>query len=216
MRVGKNSIAVLGEDSAEKYLGRKLAFKDSIQVEVANRVAAAWAAFHKHKQELCCKHYRLQDRCRLFDATVTPTLLYGCAAWALTGHLERDLKVQRRRMLRYVFRLHRQLDETWVDYVQRSAHQADELGSQHCMKDWIAEARRRKWRFAGQLARRTDNRWSSVLISWIPSWGPGRSKGRPRTRWSDQIEKYAGGNWQEIALNDSHWAVLEEGFASLT
>ena len=103
VRVCHRSIKVLGEDAAEKYLGRRLALANCCQVEIESRIGAAWCSFHKHKQELCCKHYRLQDRCRLFDATVTPTLLYGCAAWALTGNLERDLKVQRRRMLRYVF-----------------------------------------------------------------------------------------------------------------
>ena len=106
VRIGLGSVEVLGEDAAERYLGRKLALSQSHMVELDNRIGAAWAAFHKHKQKLCSKHYKLQDRCRLFDATITPTLLYGCVAWALTGQMEKALNVQRRRMLRYVFRLH--------------------------------------------------------------------------------------------------------------
>ena len=72
----------------------------SSKIEFENRIAAAWAAFHKHKHELCGKAYTVQNRMKLFNAIVTPTILYGCAAWALTRHQEEKL-------LRYVLRLFR-------------------------------------------------------------------------------------------------------------
>ena len=165
------------------------------------------------EQELCSKHYTLHDRCRLFDATVTPTLLYGCAAWALTAKMEQALKTQRRKMLRYVFRLHRRRDEAWVQYVQRSAHDVDIVAEKQGMRDWVATYRLRKWRFAGALARKNDNRWSSLLMSWKPADGAGRARARPFTRWSTDFDTFAGGSWIEHAKDEAAWAANEDLFA---
>ena len=197
---------------AERYLGRKLAFKDTSRVELENRINAAWAAFHKHKQELCCKHYCLKDRCRLFDATVTPTLLYGCATWALTCKMEEALQAHWRRMLRYVFGLHCRSTETWVEYVQRSAHDVERMAEKFRLQRWTVECRVRKWRFAGRLARHEDGRWSSQILSWTPCNGAGRGRGWPKTRWSDDLCKLAGEAWIEHAKDSELWQQLEEGF----
>ena len=94
---------MLLSDRSERYLGRKLCFEGSQLTELKNRIAAGWAAFHKHTAELCSKFYRLRDRVKLFDAVVSPAVLYGSSAWALTQSMEISLKTVRRRMLRYVF-----------------------------------------------------------------------------------------------------------------
>ena len=213
LALGEHSVKILPEEEAEKYLGRKLSFKSSCQVELQNRIDAAWAAFHVHKGELCCKHYSLKDRCRLFDATVSPTLLYGCAAWALTPNMVRMLQTQWRRMLRYVFCSHRRHEETWVEYMQRSAHDVEHLAKKHGLKPWTNEYRLRKWRFAGRLARQLDGRWSSKIISWMPS-GARRARGRPKTRWATDFEVVAGGGWLEAAKDNVLWTHAERLFAS--
>jgi hypothetical protein len=46
LRVGASSVQVPREDESERYLGRKLTFKDHYEVELANRTAAAWAAWN--------------------------------------------------------------------------------------------------------------------------------------------------------------------------
>ena len=212
--LGENSVDILGQDAAEKYLGRKLALEDTYRVELENRISAAWAAFHTHKQELCCRHYRLKDRCRLFEATVTPTLLYGCAAWALTQQMERRLRTQRRRMLRYLFCLHRRSEETWVEYIQRSARECDQLAEEYGMKPWITEYPSRKWQFARRLARHDDERWSSLIISWLPNNEVGRAPGRPRTGWAKDFEMFAGGSWLDMAKDKDLWNDAGHLFAS--
>ena len=80
------------------------------------------------------------------------------------------------------------------------------------MIDWVTESRRRKWRFAGKLARVVDGRWSAEIISWDPDHGIGRRVGRPLLRWADDIETVAGGKWVEAAQDDKLWAHLEEGY----
>ena len=181
-----------------------------------NRIAAGWAAFHKHKGELCSKFYRLEDRIRLFDAVITPTVLYGSATWALLQSMEKSLRTVRRRMLRYVFRIHRRKREDaledWVSFVQRSAHTVDNIVSAQGMVDWVTLHRRRKWKSAGAFARKTDGRWSKQVLEWSPSFEQKRSQGRPKLRWADDIEKVAGGDWMEHALVADMWSVYEEAF----
>ena len=210
---------ILDEAEAEKYLGRKLCITDMHVTEVSSRISLGWAAFHKHKGELCNRAYKLKDRARLFDAAVTPVVLYGGSTWALRKDMERNLRTAWRRMLRYVFGLHRQRaatedesDETWVDFIKRSAHRVDELASELGMENWVLGHRRRKWRAAGKLVRQTDDRWSRRILDWTPHCGNGRGRGRPRTRWSDHLEKYAGGGWKETARDEGLWKILEEGY----
>ena len=75
-----------------------------MQLELDNRIAAAWGSFHEHKSELCSKHYSLKDRVKLFEAVVTPTALYGASTWTLKLDMVKQLKTAWRKMLRYVFR----------------------------------------------------------------------------------------------------------------
>ena len=209
------AIKVLGETEAERYLGRKLCFQDSCQVELQNRLDAGWAAFHKHKAELCSKFYRTCDRVRLFDAVVTPVILYGAGAWALTQDMERRLQTTWRRMLRYVFCLHRKGSiselEDWVSYMQRTADAVDSLAVRYNLSTWVAAYRKHKSVFAGRVARHTDHRWSSVVLEWRPD--SCRSQGRPCTRWSDDLDKFAGGSWPELARGSDDWDFLSELFA---
>ena len=39
-------------------------------------------------------------------------------------------------------------------------------------------------------------------------------KGDPATRWSDQIENFAGGNWMNIAADPYQWDLAESAFAT--
>ena len=223
LAVGSNTVDILDQAASEKYLGRKLCFEDSQATELRNRIACGWGSFHKHKNELCSKFYSLQDRCRLFDAVVTPSILYACATWALTQKMEKKLITVRRRMLRYVFRLHKMRTqgpdsplEDWVEFVQRTAHRVDAIAEDHCMDDWVIQYRRRKWRFVGKTARCDDKRWSQIILNWTPNFGFGRSRGAPKTRWSDQLVKFAGGDWMSHAQNEDQWCSSEDIFANWT
>jgi len=128
------------------------------------------------------------------------------------------LQVTRRRMLRFVFRLFRKTcegdDEDWVVYMRRATRTIERLTRKNGMQDWVETHRRRKWQFAGKLARHTDNRWSQLIVSWRPNLGVGRSQGHPATRWTDPFEQFVGGNWLEAAADESEWDFLEEGFVT--
>ena len=70
-------VEVLAFDCKLTYLGRLVSFADFQDTEIKHRVARGWAAFAKHKGQLCNKHYPLQSRLRSFGAAVSSMVLYG-------------------------------------------------------------------------------------------------------------------------------------------
>ena len=60
-------IEVLAKGDSARYLGQKITFEEHETEEIKNRLKAAWAAFHKYRQELTSKDYRLCQRLRLFQ-----------------------------------------------------------------------------------------------------------------------------------------------------
>ena len=58
-----------------KYLGQRITFKRSIQVDFEHRINCAWATLRSHRQGLTTTTNPLKDRVKLFDATVTPRSL---------------------------------------------------------------------------------------------------------------------------------------------
>ena len=126
------------------------------------------------------------------------------------------MQVVRRRMLRYVFRIHRAKldadDENWVVHLRRAKARIHQLSQELGMLEWVDTHKRRKWQFAGRLARTCDGRWSRAILDWSPYSGAGRSPGHPATRWADQLESFAGGGWLDLAADESQWAVFEEAF----
>ena len=80
------------------------------------------------------------------------------------------------------------------------------------MEDWVSAYRRRKWRLAGKLARCNDNRWSKQILEWRPDSTCFRLPGRPKTRWIEQVEKFAGGDWMDLAADSVAWGTYEDAF----
>lgn len=92
---------------------------------------------------------------KLFDATVTATMLYGCAAWALTKDLESKIQRAQHKMLRMMIRSGRKVYteneneqslEPWVDWIRRTKHKAETLMDQLGIRGWIEGHRNTKQR----------------------------------------------------------------------
>ena len=214
---GNSEVRVVCLDGSEKYLGRKVCLADYHDTELSYRIACGWAAFMKSKECLCNKQVDVQLRFRLFDAVVTPCVMYGCVAWTLKSDGYRRLTVARRRMLRWMLRCRRLLDESWVDYIKRATYECESLGAACGMTDWGILYKQRKWKFAGQSARRRDGRWTARLLKWIPwFWtAPFRRVGRPQLRWDDDISELAGGRWDESAQDVELWSLLSAHFCAV-
>ena len=69
-----------------------------------------------------------------------------------------------------------------------------------------------KLKYAGYLIRECDQKWNKTLTLWIPHTGK-RSRGRPRTRWSDEINRELGTAWMTEAKNCQEWKSLVSTYA---
>ena len=79
------------------------------------------------------------------------------------------------------------------------------------MKDIILKIKEAKWRWAGHLMRRDDNRWTKRMTEWQPRCGK-RGRGRQKLRWRDDITSYAGTTWTRLAQDRKQWKNHEEGY----
>ncbi|CAG9132369.1 unnamed protein product [Plutella xylostella] len=68
-----------------------------------------------------------------------------------------------------------------------------------------------KWQWAGHVARRADDRWSTKVLECRPRVGK-RRVGRPPTRWSDDLRKVAGSRWMQMAGGRLGWRSLGEAY----
>ena len=215
--VGGDEVEILSHSDAERYLGKKVCVNNLHTAELSNRISAAWYAFSKFKPALCSRKLGFAAKMKLFEAVVTPVALYGCATWTVTVTMGTALKTVWRRMLRMMMGTRRDTNEDWVEYAQRATHIAEEQATKLRLKDWATQQRYQKWRFAGQVARNTSNKWNTRLLQWLPFFrcNPQRKVGHPYGRWGDCIVQVVGGDWPEAAKDVALWAELEDGFCNL-
>jgi len=132
---GTEEIKVLDGSDSERYLGRKLSLQQYHEIEFNNRLASGWAAFFKFKGALCDRGLPLKQRIRLFEATVTPCVLYACSASTTSAEIQRQLRSTKMRMLRRMVRAARLQDEDWPSYVRRATYTSEELAKKHGATD---------------------------------------------------------------------------------
>eukprot|EP00973_Karenia_brevis_P019315 2647724-Karenia_brevis.AAC.1 len=232
------------------YLGRKLSFHELHDIEIQSRIDKAWKKFFACQSELCGKHVDLRSKLRLFQAVVTPSLLYGSGTWTLSANREKEIRTAQRRMLRWMVGSRRhvvpqeqhhtdhdasysstdeegeeqsndtdeeQILEPWQDWIQRVTHVAEDMLKKCNLDDWVTAQKRKKFRWAGHLARRADKRWSTTLLRFQPLHGY-RDRGHPVKRWADDINRlfmskgYAKDAWLDIAQDRERWTSFEEEF----
>ena len=105
--VSNVKIQVLAKGDSARYLGQKITFEEQETEEIKNRLKAALSAFHKYRQELTSKDYRLCHRLRLFNMVITPTMTYASGTWTLTQKHEQMIKTAQRKMLRLILQTKR-------------------------------------------------------------------------------------------------------------
>ena len=102
MQIDDIGIEILTRSESVKYLGQMITFQQQETTEINNRIRAAWATFHKCRQELTSKNHMLKHCLRLFDAAITPTICYASGTWAPTKEHERVIQSAQRNMLRLI------------------------------------------------------------------------------------------------------------------
>jgi hypothetical protein len=162
------------------YLGRLMNPTNELLPELHRRRRAAWSAFNNIKlatDHITCRKIRAQ----IFDSHVLPALCYGSEQWTLTKALENRLRVTHASLER------RLVGITLTEQREKGIHGKDirELSK---VTDPLKHVLRNKLRWAGHVARRNDNRWTTTTMEWYPrNWK--RPVGRPPMRWNDSLRK---------------------------
>ena len=79
-------------------------------------------------------------------------------------------------------------------------------------QDILKIAKERKWKWAGHIGRRSDNRWTTAVTAWRPMTG-NRNRGRQCKRWRDDLDRYWGTvNWFNKARDRVTWQSHTEAF----
>ena len=92
--------------------------------------------------------------------------------------------------------------EPWLDWVKRATRDACRQMEHFDIPCWVEEARKRKFQWAGHIARLEDGRWTRKVLDWTPDGR--RLRGRPVLRWVDSLRAF----FREIcgqAQGDSNW-----------
>ncbi|KAK6730617.1 hypothetical protein RB195_007218 [Necator americanus] len=117
-------------------------------------------------------------RAHLFDSTVLPSLCYAAETWANTAATSRKLLTT-----------HRVLERCLLKFNRRTQHLAglrsSDLRGMSRLRDPAEYVSKAKYRWAGHIMRRIDDRWTKRTLKWIPRVKAKRPRGRPPTRWGE-------------------------------
>ena len=154
----KVGASVIQDVDQVKYLGRTFRKDASLESEVSNRIRSAWAAYHNVADFL--NHATSSGKIKVLLSYVLPSALYGSETWNARAS---DYS-----------RIQRTINSIW---------EAANAGNAPIAKKLIIS---KKLTWAGHVARQPTGRWSHKVTMWDPR-GFTRKKGRPTTRWSNDI-----------------------------
>ena len=200
----KTTVEVDGKaiEEVEKYvyLGKTVSRDGDLMPEIKRGITLGWAAFNRVDNIMRSRKASMQIKKEVFNEYVLPVMTYGSETWALTTAQMDALAVAQRKMERIMLgiTLRDQRHNTWIR-------------QQTGVTDIIDHIRQSKHRWAGHVARLQDNRWTIRATSWVPRrWL--RPRGRPRTRWRDDLSRHLGTTWTRLAQDRHQWKLSREGF----
>ena len=134
-------VQIIHAETVHKYFGRNLSdnFLARRNSEFAHRLQVAWSKFHKYKHIFLNKnkHVSFVLRLKLFDAMVSPAMLFGLATLPLTKGCLHKLGVVQGRMLQSIVgwvRIHDNL--SWRDVMVQMNHKLAIAKTLFPMKGW--------------------------------------------------------------------------------
>ena len=120
-------------------------------------------------------------------------MTYGCQTWSLTKDIVNKMEVSQRKMERKMLGI-KQIDRI-PNLTIRERTKVDDI---------LKVITKTKWKWAGHVARMSDNRWTVRCTEWQVRHGR-RSRGRPRRRWQDDIRQWQGATWTRKAKDRDLW-----------
>ena len=124
--------------------------------------------FHKYKYILTNKHIAFKLRLQLFDAVVSPTILFGLATLPLTKSDHHTVDKLQRKMFRLIVGWIRHDGEDWSDTMSRMNRKiAFAMTIWEC-KPWSWQIFSKQFRVATKIFDQ-QNSWAAATSTWTPS-----------------------------------------------
>ena len=180
-------IEIVRANQTHKYLGTSLQGDLRLRGKsnLAYRLKCAWSKFHALYNPLTNKHVAIKLRLRLFDAVVTPTVLYGLISSPLNSHDYDRLAITQRKMLREMVGWVKLPDDEWNDVFRRLRIKIQKATDQYPIRMWADEMTLRKTNLQMQIDNGERNGLTMKVVEWDLANvnDKKRKRGRPRSRW---------------------------------
>ena len=181
------------------YLGHEVKLsRDNQTTELSRRISLGWAAYGKLR-DIFKTDISITLKRKAFNQCVLPVLTYGAETLTLTKASRMKLR-----------RTQRKMERSMLGVSLRDRIRNDEIRRRTKVEDIIECITKSKWRWAGHIARLQDGRWTKRILEWRPRMDR-RSRGRPPTRWTDDLKRICT-NWMQTAQNRKEWKRLEEAY----
>nr|XP_034833605.1 uncharacterized protein LOC117990222 [Maniola hyperantus] len=182
------------------YLGKTISLgRKNNEIEVERRIQQTWNKYWSLK-EIFKSNMPTHVKTRIMNSCLLPVLTYGCQTWKYTTKIKHKITTCQRGLERSMLKI-KKLDKIRHTRIRSITKATDALNY----------ALKLKWKWAGHVARLKDQRWTTKVTLWRGPRGK-RSRGRPLTRWEDEILRTAGPKWDRIAQDRDKWTSLEEAF----
>jgi hypothetical protein len=171
------------------YLGQIISFEERIQKEVKRRINLGWRSYWALKNIYKGK-LDLRTKIKVLEKCTMPVITYGAQTWALTEKLTEKLRTAQRSMERSIMGIKKK------DRVKNTRIR-EETGT----IDIGYAVKKLKWKYAGHMARSDKQRWNKITSEWRP-YDRKRGRGRPLTRWRDEIIRTTGVMWERTTAQE--------------
>ena len=153
VRVHNTLLERRGRKVGFKALGSWITFEGRQSKELAMRVAAAWRAYHKHRDALTCSKTSIIKRLKFLDQVVEGPLYWCAGTWHLACKQKQFNRKAQHKMTRSVIGLRRDKGEEDGSFHKR-CNQANKYWRQQAeLLDWDLRQERKKYTWAGHIAR---------------------------------------------------------------
>ena len=184
-------VEVIKTGSSHKYLGKSLPgdLPSRRQRNLDHRLSCAWMRFHELRHTLLNHKIPVKLRLRLFDAVVSPTVLYSLSTTPLTVSQFARLDGVQRKMMRRIVGWAKHDEEDWHDAGHRMKERLNTAWSSTRVAVW-SQARGKQRR---KLIEKVTNRPAGIVCRvyrWsmrptVPGQLAYRRRGRPACRWTE-------------------------------
>ncbi|KAL1448299.1 hypothetical protein WDU94_008926, partial [Cyamophila willieti] len=163
-----------------KYLGVTLTDDNQEDVEIQMRLNSAIKSSYACNKLLSSKLLSRCSKIRIYKTIIRPVLTYGSENWIITKKTEKKMITFENKILRKIY------GPTYENGGWRIKHNK-ELRDLYKEPDIVGEMKSSRLRWTGHVLRKNEE--SNVKNIWKNNPEGRRPKGRPKSRWWDQVKK---------------------------